>query len=72
MVGCKRQQLVQKAVSEAEKSVNEKRDFDHLVRNRSEISKNIAYGLEDIEDQINAVANELREIKALEQLHINM
>ncbi|MBN3957510.1 hypothetical protein [Nostoc sp. NMS8] len=60
----RRQQLVQKAVSEAEKSVNEKRDFDHLVRNQSEISKNIAYGFEDLEDRIDAIANELREIKA--------
>ncbi|MEH2222598.1 hypothetical protein [Nostoc sp.] len=59
-----RQQLIQKAVIAAEKSVNEKRDFDHLLRNQSEISKNIAHGFDDIERQISDQNNELREIKA--------
>ncbi|MEH1801380.1 hypothetical protein [Nostoc sp.] len=60
----RRQQLIQKAVLAAEKAVNEKRDFDHLIRNQSEISKNIAYGFKDIEQQMADQNNELREIKA--------
>ncbi|MEH2210818.1 hypothetical protein [Nostoc sp.] len=60
----KRQQTIQKAVADAEKALNDKRNFDHLVRNQSEISKNIAYGFEDIENQITEQNNELREIKA--------
>ncbi|MEH2272415.1 MAG: hypothetical protein V7K68_29020 [Nostoc sp.] len=60
----RRQQLIQKAVLAAEKAVNEKRDFDHLIRNQSEISKNIAYGFKDIEEQMADQNNELREIKA--------
>ncbi|MEH2263699.1 MAG: hypothetical protein V7K59_12605 [Nostoc sp.] len=43
---------------------NDKRDFEHLLRNQSEISKNIAYGFKDIEEQIADQNNELREIKA--------
>ncbi|MEH2154906.1 hypothetical protein [Nostoc sp.] len=60
----KRQQTVHKAVADAEKALNDKRNFDHLVRNQSEISKNIAYGFKDIEEQIVDQNNELREIKA--------
>ena len=60
----KRQQTIQKAVADAEKALNDKRNFDHLIRNQSEISKNIAYGFQDIENQIADQNNELREIKA--------
>ncbi|MEH2368035.1 hypothetical protein [Nostoc sp.] len=60
----KRQQTIQKAVADAEKALNDKRNFDHLVRNQAEISKNIAYGFQDIESQIEDQNNELREIKA--------
>ena len=60
----RRQQIIQKAVKDAEQALNERRDFNHLVNNQREISKNIAYGFEDLEEQINAMANELREIKA--------
>lgn len=60
----KRQQLIQKAVKDAEKALNEKRDFNHLVNNQLDISKNITHGFDELEDQINAIANELREIKA--------
>ena len=60
----KRQQVIQKAVKDAEKALNEKRDFNHLVNNQIDISKNIAHGFHELEDQISAVSNELREIKA--------
>jgi hypothetical protein len=60
----KRQQTIQKAVTAAEKALNDKRDFNHLLNNQIDISKNIAHGFDDIEDQINVIANELREIKA--------
>ncbi|MEH2193405.1 MAG: hypothetical protein V7K98_12310 [Nostoc sp.] len=60
----KRQQTIQKAVTDAEKALNDKRNFDHLVRNQSEISKNIAYGFKDIDEQMADQNNELREIKA--------
>ncbi|MEH2351940.1 hypothetical protein [Nostoc sp.] len=60
----KRHQTIQKAVADAEKALNDKRNFDHLVRNQAEISKNIAYGFQDIESQIEDQNNELREIKA--------
>ncbi|MDZ8139622.1 MAG: hypothetical protein RM049_30760 [Nostoc sp. DedQUE04] len=59
-----KQQATQIAVAAAEKALNDKRNFDHLVRNQAEISKNIAYGFQDIENQIADQNNELREIKA--------
>jgi hypothetical protein len=60
----KRQQTIQKAVASAEKALNDKRDFEHLIRNQSEISKNIAYGFKDLEEQIAEQNDEIREIKA--------
>ncbi|MHC5598769.1 MAG: hypothetical protein ACYTXC_23000 [Nostoc sp.] len=60
----RRQQIIQKAVKDAEQALNERRDFNHLVNNQLDISKNIAHGFEDLEDQIDAMSNELREIKA--------
>ncbi|MCC5620716.1 hypothetical protein [Nostoc sp. CHAB 5715] len=60
----KRQEIIQKAVALAEKELNDKRDFNHLVRNQEEISKNITYGFKDIENQMVQQNNEIREIKA--------
>ncbi len=60
----RRQQIIQKAVKDAEQALNERRDFNNLVNNQLDISKNIAHGFEDLEDQINALSNEVREIKA--------
>lgn len=59
-----RQQAIQEAKATAEKAVNEKRDFNHLISNQREISKNIAHGFEDIENQMRALNEKLQEIKA--------
>ncbi|MEH1829538.1 MAG: hypothetical protein V7L22_30080 [Nostoc sp.] len=60
----KRQQIIQKAVKDAEKALNEKRDFNHLVNNQLDISKNIAFGFDQLEHQLDDIDNELRELKA--------
>ncbi|MEH2145289.1 hypothetical protein [Nostoc sp.] len=59
-----KQQAIQEAKAAAEKAVNEKRDFNHLINNQREISKNIAHGFEDIENQMRAQNEKLQEIKA--------
>ncbi|MEH2119027.1 hypothetical protein [Nostoc sp.] len=58
------QQAIQKAEAAAEKAVNERRDFYHLVNNQKQISANIAHGFEDIEKQIKEQNEKLQEIKA--------
>ncbi|MEH2009993.1 hypothetical protein [Nostoc sp.] len=59
-----RQQAIQKAEIAAEKAVNDKRDFNHLINNQVEICKNIAYGFKDIENQVREVNKEVQEVKA--------
>ncbi|MBN4004745.1 hypothetical protein [Nostoc sp. LPT] len=59
-----RQQATQIAVAAAEKALNDERDFNHLIRHQLDISKNITLGFEDLEDQIQDMDNQLREIKA--------
>ncbi|MEH2243966.1 hypothetical protein [Nostoc sp.] len=63
-VDLKNQQAIQKAEAAAEKAVNERRDFNHLVNNQREISKNIAYGFKDIETQIKDINEKLLRIEA--------
>ncbi|MEH2460922.1 hypothetical protein [Nostoc sp.] len=52
------------AVVTAENALNAKRDFNHLVRNQEQISNNISYGFNDIENKLAEQNNEIREIKA--------
>ncbi|MCC5620663.1 hypothetical protein [Nostoc sp. CHAB 5715] len=60
----KRQQIVQKAVAAAEKALNDKRDFNHLVNNQIQISDGIANGFKDLEKMLDDLIKELLEIKA--------
>ena len=60
----KRQQVVQKAVAAAEKELNDKRDFNHLVNNQIQISGGIADGFKDLEKMLDDLIRELLEIKA--------
>ncbi|WP_193196416.1 hypothetical protein [Nostoc sp. MG11] len=59
-----RQQAIQQAKAVAEKAVNEERDFNHLVRNQQDISKNITYCFDEVEHQLNDQDRVLQEIKA--------
>ena len=59
-----RQQAIQKAEVAAEKAVNQRRDFNHLVNNQKQISQNVAYGFKDIETQLKDINEKLQEIKA--------
>ena len=63
-IALERQQAIQKAEAAAEKAVNDKRDFEHLIRNQRQISQNIAYGFKDIETQLKDTNEKLQEIKA--------
>jgi hypothetical protein len=54
----------QQAVAAAEKALNEKRDFNHLVNNQIQISDGIALGFKDVEEMLNDLIKELLEIKA--------
>ncbi|MEH2445791.1 MAG: hypothetical protein V7K18_08405 [Nostoc sp.] len=62
-IALEREQAIQKAEAAAEKAVNDRRDFNHLIGNQREISKNIAYGFKDIENQIKETNEKLQEIK---------
>ncbi|MEH2146258.1 hypothetical protein [Nostoc sp.] len=59
-----RQQAIEKAEAAAEKAVNDKRDFNHLIGNQKQMSENIAYGFKDIESQMKQQNEKLQEIKA--------
>ncbi|MEH2244598.1 hypothetical protein [Nostoc sp.] len=59
-----RQQAIQEAKIAAEKAVNDKRDFNHLIGNQKQISDNIAYGFKDIENQCTMINENLQEIKS--------
>lgn len=59
-----RQQATQQAVTAAEKALNEERDFNHLIRNQQEISKNITYCFDELEHQLDDQDRVLQEIKA--------
>lgn len=59
-----RQQAIQEAKAAAEKAVNDKRDFNHLIGNQRQISQNIAHGFEEIENQMKQQNDKLQEIKA--------
>ncbi len=59
----RRSQTIEEAVLSAEKALNAKRDFDHMIRNQDQISKNIAFGFDDIENRLSEQNSELREIK---------
>lgn len=63
-IALERQQAIQDAKAAAEKAVNEKRDFNHLVNNQKQISQNIAHGFEEIENQMRGQNEKLQEIKA--------
>jgi hypothetical protein len=54
----------QQAVASAEKALNDKRDFNHLVNNQIQISDGIAHGFKDLEEMLNDLIKELLEIKA--------
>ena len=60
----KRQQAIQKAVTAAEKALNDKRDFNHLINNQIQISGGIADGFKDLEKILDDLIRELLEIKA--------
>lgn len=60
----KRKQLVQRAVVAAEKALNEKRDFNHLINNQIQISVGITDGFKDLEKMLDDLMRELSEIKA--------
>lgn len=60
----KRQQVIQQAVAVAEKALNDKRDFNHLVNNQIQISNGIADGFKDLERMLDDLIRELLEIKA--------
>lgn len=60
----KSEQTTKKTVADAERVLNEKRDFNHLLNNQIDISRGIATGFNDLEDQLREVDNEVREIKA--------
>ncbi|MEH2302859.1 MAG: hypothetical protein V7K88_28755 [Nostoc sp.] len=59
-----KQQAIQEAKAIAEKTVNDKRDFNHLINNQKQISQNIVHAFEDIENQMKAQNEKLQEIKA--------
>ncbi|MHC5715622.1 MAG: hypothetical protein ACYTX0_26660, partial [Nostoc sp.] len=59
-----REKATQKRIESAEKALNDKRDFNHLVNNQSQISTGIATGFEDLENHIRELENQVREIKA--------
>ena len=54
-----------------EKSINDKRDFNHLTNNQLQISTGIATGFSELEHKINEISkqvqgveNQVREVKA--------
>ena len=59
-----RQQLTQKAVTAAEKALNEERDFNHLRNNQVQISQGIATGFDEIERRLDHLRELLIETKA--------
>ncbi|MDZ7969060.1 MAG: hypothetical protein RM368_29600 [Nostoc sp. DedSLP03] len=59
-----RQSTTQQAVAAAEKALNDKRDFNHLVNNQIQISDGIAHGFKDLEEMLDDLIKELLEIKA--------
>ncbi|MEH2278129.1 MAG: hypothetical protein V7K40_25930 [Nostoc sp.] len=71
-IAFEKQQAIQEAKAAAEKAVNEKRDFNHLVNSYKQTAQNISHGFEDIEnqlkkihdDELRAINNQLQEIKA--------
>ncbi|MEH2283342.1 MAG: hypothetical protein V7K90_18755 [Nostoc sp.] len=60
----KSDQRTKNKIEDAEKALNEKRDFNHLVNNQIDISRGIATGFDDLEHQVREVDNQVREIKA--------
>jgi nitrogen fixation-related uncharacterized protein len=60
----KSDQHTKKKIQDAEKTLNEKRDFNHLVNNQHDISSGLATGFNELEHQIREVDNQVREIKA--------
>ena len=60
----KSEQNTKKTVADAERVLNEKRDFNHLINNQIDISRGIATGFDDLEHQVREVDNQIREIKA--------
>ncbi|MEH1795877.1 MULTISPECIES: hypothetical protein [unclassified Nostoc] len=59
-----RQQATQEAVRQAEKALNEERDFNHLKRNQEQISEGIAHGFDGIEQILDELMKEISEIKS--------
>lgn len=59
-----RQQAILQAGNAAEKAVNEKRDFNHLINNQLDISRNMALSFDDVEHLLKEIDNQVREIKA--------
>ncbi|ACC80348.1 hypothetical protein [Nostoc punctiforme] len=59
-----RQQATQEAVKQAEKALNEERDFNHLKRNQEQISEGIANGFDGIEEILEDLMKEVLEIKS--------
>ncbi|MEH2261039.1 hypothetical protein [Nostoc sp.] len=59
-----RQQSTQKAVADAEKALNDERDFNHLRNNQIQISQGIATGFNEIESRLDHLCELGIEMKA--------
>jgi hypothetical protein len=57
-------QAIQKSTEAATKEYAAQRDFEHLKNNQLNISKGIVEGFNDMEQELNALHDELLEIKA--------